>query len=116
MNHDNMDVDYEEFYSRIWPQLVYRIPSFKSACVKNAWTCPEDVNRFDDAPIFGEHLQYKNFYTMAGFSNYGAQMSLAAGRAYYERAMQQAYTSINLRRFDLRRIMMGNREEEALKL
>lgn len=111
-----MTVDYEEFYQKVWPTIVHRIPSFKNAQVMNAWAAPEDVNVFDDVPIFGEHLQYKNFYTMAGFGNYGAQMSLAGGKLYSERALDYAYSMVNVRRFDLRRIMMGNKEKERLKL
>ena len=46
----------------------------------------------------------------------GAQLSLAAGRLYAERALDDAYSTVNVRRFDLRRIMMGSRESEPLKL
>lgn len=98
------------------PQIVYRVPSFKNAQIINAWAAPEDVNVFDDAPILGEHLQYQTFYTMAGFSNYGAQMSLAAAKLYSERAYDYAYSTINVRRFDMRRVMTGSRERERLKL
>ncbi|KAI6190960.1 putative fad oxidoreductase [Aphelenchoides bicaudatus] len=106
IDHSNMEVDYNEFHQRIWPVLCHRVPSFKSAQVMNAWSAPEDVNIFDDAPIMGEHLLYQTFYTMGGFSNYGAQMSLAAGKLYSERALDYAYSLVNVRRFDLRRIMM----------
>jgi glycine/D-amino acid oxidase-like deaminating enzyme len=116
MDHTNFDVNYEEFYQKVLPQIVYRVPTFKNAQVVNAWAAPEDVNIFDDAPILGEHLQYQSFYTMAGFSNYGAQLSLAAGKLYSERALDHAYSTINVRRFDLRRVMLGNREREELKL
>jgi glycine/D-amino acid oxidase-like deaminating enzyme len=116
MDHSNMEVDYNEFHQRIWPVLCHRVPSFKNAQVMNAWSAPEDVNTFDDAPIMGEHLLYQTFYTTGGFSNYGAQMSLAAGKLYSERALDYAYSLVNVRRFDLRRIMQGNRETEPLKL
>ncbi|KAI6181893.1 putative fad oxidoreductase [Aphelenchoides besseyi] len=116
VDHTNMNVDYDEFYNDVWPQLVKRVPSFKNAKVMNAWAAEEDVNTFDDAPILGEHLLYRNLYTMSGFSNYGAQLSLAAGRLYAERAYDCAYSTVNVRRFDMRRIMLGNREMESLKL
>ncbi|KAI6222507.1 putative fad oxidoreductase [Aphelenchoides besseyi] len=116
IDHKNLEVDYDEFYKDVWPQLVKRVPSFKNAKVMNAWAAEEDVNTFDDAPILGEHLLYQNLYTMSGFSNYGAQLSLAAGRLYAERAYDCAYSTVNVRRFDMRRIMLGNREVESLKL
>lgn len=115
-DHSSMEVNYDEFHQKIWPQIVYRIPSFKNVQVVNAWSAPEDVNVFDDAPILGEHLQYQNLYTMGGFSNYGAQLGLTAGKLYAERALDCAYSMINVRRFDMRRLMLGNREHEPLKL
>ena len=42
-------------------------------------------------------------------------MAIAAGRAYSERHYDDAYTSVNLRKFDMRRIMHGNRTFEPLK-
>uniref|UniRef100_A0A914E6B7 FAD-dependent oxidoreductase domain-containing protein 1 n=1 Tax=Acrobeloides nanus TaxID=290746 RepID=A0A914E6B7_9BILA len=114
-NHDDLTVDYNEFYEKVWPVLVKRIPLFKNVKVINGWAQLNDVNIYDDAPLLGEHLKHFSLYTMAGFGSYGPQMAIAAGRAYSERHYDDAYTSVNLRKFDMRRIMHGNRTFEPLK-
>lgn len=39
--------------------------------VVNGWAQHNDVNTYDDAPIFDVHLKHSKFYTMAGFGSYG---------------------------------------------
>ncbi|KAK0404837.1 hypothetical protein QR680_017657 [Steinernema hermaphroditum] len=114
IDHSNLDVDYDYFYDKIWPVLVERVPSFKNLKIVNAWAGYEDVNTFDDSPVIGEHLLYNNFHTMSGFGNFGIQHSISVGRAFAERIFDGAYTSINLRKFDMRRIMAGSKIEEPL--
>uniref|UniRef100_A0A7E4V1K9 FAD-dependent oxidoreductase domain-containing protein 1 n=1 Tax=Panagrellus redivivus TaxID=6233 RepID=A0A7E4V1K9_PANRE len=114
-DHTNLSIDYDDFYNNIWPVLVSRVPAFKTAKVINAWAMYNDVNTFDDTPIMGEHLLFTNLYTMAGFANYGPQMSIAMGRLFAERIFEGAYTTVNVRKFDMRRIMHGNKVAEPLK-
>ncbi|KAI1730530.1 FAD dependent oxidoreductase domain-containing protein [Ditylenchus destructor] len=124
------EVDYEMFYKEIWPLLVKRVPSFKTAKVIffvvlikstvffqviNAWNMYEDCNTFDDVPILGEHLLFKSFYQICGFGGYGSQLAIAAGRLYQEREYELAYLSTNVRKFDMRRIMHGKRYHEPLR-
>ncbi|KAI1707943.1 FAD dependent oxidoreductase domain-containing protein [Ditylenchus destructor] len=109
------DVDYEMFYKEIWPLLVKRVPSFKTAKVINAWNLYEDCNTFDDVPILGEHLLFKSFYQMCGFGGYGSQLAIAAGRLYQEKEYEMAYLGTNVRKFDMRRIMQGKRYHEPLR-
>ncbi|TKR81396.1 hypothetical protein L596_015270 [Steinernema carpocapsae] len=115
MDHSNLNIDYDYFYDTIWPVLAERIPAFKNLKVVNAWAGYEDVNTFDGSPLIGEHLMHKNFHMMCGFGNFGIQHSLAVGRGFAERIFDGAYTSINLRKFDMRRIMAGQKIEEALR-
>uniref|UniRef100_A0AC35TSI0 DAO domain-containing protein n=1 Tax=Rhabditophanes sp. KR3021 TaxID=114890 RepID=A0AC35TSI0_9BILA len=115
IDHSNLDIDYDYYYNNILPTLVKRIPSFESSKVINAWARYEDVNTFDDAPIIGEHLLYKNLFTMCGYGRYGIQFKLSAARAFAERVFDGAYTSINLRKYDMRRIMQNQPIKEPLK-
>lgn len=78
-----MDVDYDDFYQKIWPVLVDRVPGFQTAKVtnllefykifriklqvKSAWSGYQDINTFDDAPVIGEHPLYTNLHMMCGF-------------------------------------------------
>ncbi|KJH42878.1 FAD dependent oxidoreductase [Dictyocaulus viviparus] len=110
---DSLEVNYNEFYHEIWPVLVRRVPAFKTAKIKSAWCGYQDVNTFDSAPVIGEHLLYQNLHMLCGFGDRGAMHSLAAGRAFAERIFDGAYININLRKFDMRRIMKMDKLHEA---
>ncbi|CAB3405883.1 unnamed protein product [Caenorhabditis bovis] len=105
IDHSKLEVDYDDFYKKIWPVLVDRVPGFETAKVKSAWSGYQDVNTFDDAPVIGEHPLYSNLHMMCGFGGRGVMHSLAAGRAYAERIFDGAYINVNLRKFDMRRIV-----------
>ncbi|KAK5982804.1 FAD-dependent oxidoreductase domain-containing protein 1 [Trichostrongylus colubriformis] len=113
---ESLEVDYNEFYEKIWPVLVKRAPGFQSAKIKSAWCGFQDVNTFDSAPVIGEHPLYKNLYMLCGFGGRGAMHSLAAGRAFAERTYDGAYVNINLRKFDMRRIVKVDKLREAFSL
>uniref|UniRef100_A0A915NRL3 FAD dependent oxidoreductase domain-containing protein n=1 Tax=Meloidogyne floridensis TaxID=298350 RepID=A0A915NRL3_9BILA len=112
---DEPPIDYNEFYEQVWPLLVERVPSFRTAKVINAWHSYEDVNMFDEAPIIGEHLVHENFIQVCGLGGYGPQMSIAIGKALSEKFYDRAYVTVNLRKFDMRRIMHGSRCKELKK-
>nr|CAD2133635.1 unnamed protein product [Meloidogyne enterolobii] len=112
---DEPPIDYNEFYEQVWPLLVERVPSFRTAKVINAWHSYEDVNMFDEAPIIGEHLVHENFIQVCGLGGYGPQMSIAIGKALSERFYDRAYVTVNLRKFDMRRIMHGSRCKELFR-
>ncbi|VDL72776.1 unnamed protein product [Nippostrongylus brasiliensis] len=111
--NESLEVDYNEFYEKIWPVLVKRVPGFQTAKIKSAWCGYQDVNTFDDAPVIGEHPLYQNLYMMCGFADRSAMHSLAAGRAFAERLYDGAYVNINLRKFDMRRIVKMDKLREA---
>ncbi|XGW16336.1 hypothetical protein V3C99_001641 [Haemonchus contortus] len=111
-DRESLEVDYNEFYEKIWPVLVKRVPEFHSAKIKSAWCGFQDVNVFDSAPVIGEHPIYQNLYMMCGFGGRSAMHSLAAGRAFAERLYDGAYVNINLRKFDMRRLVKMDRLQE----
>lgn len=113
IENESLEVDYSEFYEKIWPVMVKRVPGFQTAKIKSAWCGYQDVNTFDSAPVIGEHPLYQNLYMMCGFGSRGAMHSLAAGRAFAERLYDGAYVNINLRKFDMRRIVKMDRLQEA---
>uniref|UniRef100_A0A0K0FYA2 FAD-dependent oxidoreductase domain-containing protein 1 n=1 Tax=Strongyloides venezuelensis TaxID=75913 RepID=A0A0K0FYA2_STRVS len=115
IDHSNLKVDYDYFCNVIWPLLVERVPGFKNINIVNAWARYEDVNIFDDAPVIGEHLLYKNLFMMCGYGSYGIQFKLSAAKAFAERAFDGAYVSVNLRKYDMRRIMKNEPLKEPLK-
>jgi len=46
---------------------------------------------------------------------YGPQMSIAIGKALSEKFYDRAYVTVNLRKFDMRRIMHGSRCKELFR-
>uniref|UniRef100_A0A915Q506 FAD-dependent oxidoreductase domain-containing protein 1 n=1 Tax=Setaria digitata TaxID=48799 RepID=A0A915Q506_9BILA len=112
IDHSNLEVDYDYFYDNIWPILAKRVPAFKNLKIKNAWAGYEDVNTFDNSPVIGEHLLYQNLHFLCGFGNRGMQHALAVGRSYAEKLLEGAYLSLNLRKFDMRRLVKMEKLEE----
>ncbi|VDN22133.1 unnamed protein product [Gongylonema pulchrum] len=103
IDHSNLEIDYDYFYESIWPTLAKRVPAFKNL---------KDVNTFDNSPIIGEHLLYKNVHFLCGFGNRGMQHALAVGRSYSEKLLEGAYISLNLRKFDMRRLVKMEKLQE----
>uniref|UniRef100_A0A914W269 FAD-dependent oxidoreductase domain-containing protein 1 n=1 Tax=Plectus sambesii TaxID=2011161 RepID=A0A914W269_9BILA len=112
IDHSNLDVDYDYFYEKIWPVLAKRIPAFEKLKVKSAWAGYYDYNTFDQNAFIGPHLVYDNFFQVNGFSGHGLQHAIAAGRGLMERFYDGAYTSINMRKFDMRRLVKNAKLEE----
>jgi hypothetical protein len=65
--------------------------------------------------IVGEHLVHENFFQVCGLGGYGPQLSIAIGKCLAERIYDLAYTSVNLRKFDMRRVMHGRRIHELFR-
>lgn len=80
--------------------------------IKNAWARYEDVNLYDNAPVIGDHLLYKNYLIACGFGERGIQHSLAAARGISEKVYEGAFLSINLGKFDMRRFVSGRKIDE----
>ncbi|KAL3088790.1 hypothetical protein niasHT_023138 [Heterodera trifolii] len=112
---DDPPIDYDEFFEQVFPALIQRVPSFRDAKVINAWHSYEDFNTFDNLPVIGEHLMDESFFQLCGFGGYGPQMAIAAGRMFMERIFDFAYSTVNLRKFDMRRIMHGERLHEQFR-
>lgn len=70
------------------------------------------MNTFDNSPVIGEHLLYQNLHFLCGFGNRGMQHALAVGRSYAEKLLEGAYLSLNLRKFDMRRLVKMEKLEE----
>jgi len=104
---DNLDVDYDYFYDKIWPLLASRVPAFESCKVKNAWAGYYDYNYFDENCVIGNHPYYDNVYFCTGFSGHGIQQAPAAGLCLAELLLHEQYDTIDLSRFDFRRFLVG---------
>lgn len=70
------------------------------------------MNIFDNSPVIGEHLLYTNLHFLCGFGNRGMQHALAVGRSYAEKLLEGAYLTLNLRKFDMRRLVKMEKLQE----
>lgn len=105
--NDNLDVDYDYFYEKLWPILAHRVPAFEKCKVKNAWAGYYDYNYFDENCIIGGHPYYQNHWFCTGFSGHGIQQAAAAGLALTELMTHNQYGKLDLSRFDFRRFLVG---------
>jgi len=106
-SNENLDVDYDYFYEKLWPILAHRVPAFENCKVKNAWAGYYDYNYYDENCIIGGHPYYQNLYFCNGFSGHGIQQAPAAGLALAELITYNQYENIDLSRFDFRRFLVG---------
>uniref|UniRef100_A0A1I7X9M2 Glycosyl-4,4'-diaponeurosporenoate acyltransferase n=1 Tax=Heterorhabditis bacteriophora TaxID=37862 RepID=A0A1I7X9M2_HETBA len=117
IDHSNLEVDYNEFYDKIWPILVKRVPAFQTAKVRIDFILYSLIcSIFLFLRGILEDLIYitLNFGILIVYFR-GAMHSIAAGRAYSEKVFDGAYVNINLRRFDMRRIVKFEKLEEIYK-
>ena len=100
------DVNYDYFDEVIWPALVNRVPKFESLKVKNGWAGHYAQNVFDGNLLLGPwpgHLQ--NFLIATGCSGHGLQHAPAIGRAISELIIDGGFTTLDLSRLSLQRLI-----------
>ncbi len=94
----------EKFAERLWPDLVYYLPTFDRLRVVSGWAGLYAVNTFDGNAILGEWPELKGFYVMGGFSGHGFQQCHANGRYIAELIVGQEPT-LDLSIFSPQRIL-----------
>ncbi|KAG8186200.1 hypothetical protein JTE90_008730 [Oedothorax gibbosus] len=100
----NLEVDYNFFEKEVWPSLAKRVPAFEAVKVSSAWAGYYDYNTFDQNAIVGMHPYFPNIYFATGFSGHGIQMAPAIGRAMMELLIDKEYTTLDLKRFSMKRV------------
>lgn len=103
---ENLDVDYNFFDERVWPNLSKRIPAFEAIKVASAWSGYYDYNTFDENGIIGPHPYYSNLYIATGFSGHGIQQAPAVGRAISELILDGNFQTIDLTRLGFDRLIV----------
>jgi FAD-dependent oxidoreductase domain-containing protein 1 len=107
-----LEVDPQEFETRIWPALASRVPAFDSIKVTNAWAGYYEVDTFDHNAIIGRHPTIRNLVFANGFSGHGIQQAPAVGRAVAELLVHDRYLTIDCTVFEFERLAAGRRVEE----
>lgn len=98
-------IDYEPYETIVWPALAERVPAFESLKLMSAWAGYYDYNTLDQNGIIGRHPGIGNMLVCTGFSGHGLQQGYAAGRAIAELILDGRFTTIDLTRFGVERIL-----------
>ena len=109
----DLEVDYTQFASRVWPLLAKRVPAFEAIKMVRAWAGFFEVNTLDQNAILGPHPEVENFFFINGFSGHGFQQSPGAGRAIAELIAFGSHRTLDLGRFSFDRLV---REEPLQEL
>ena len=102
------DLDDSLFDTAIWPDLAHRVPAFETLKMQRSWVGHYDWCYLDGNMVLGPWTgRLENFYIACGFSGHGLQHAPAVGRALKELLVDGGYQTIDLSRFDYRRVMTG---------
>ncbi|KAJ8604506.1 hypothetical protein CTAYLR_000908 [Chrysophaeum taylorii] len=100
----DFDVDYDLFYSTVWPALARRVPAFETLKLCSAWAGFYEYNTLDQNGILGFHPDHKNLLLATGFSGHGLQHSPGVGRAVAELVDLNRFETLDLSRLAFDRI------------
>jgi glycine/D-amino acid oxidase-like deaminating enzyme len=101
----NWELDYAAFEEVLWPRLASHSSAFDAIKMKGGWVGHYDMNLLDGNPVIDRLPTVANFIVAAGFSGHGLQHAPAVGRAVKEMIMDGGFRSIDLSRFNYRRIV-----------
>jgi FAD-dependent oxidoreductase domain-containing protein 1 len=101
----NWELDHAAFEEVLWPRLASHSSAFDAIKMKGGWVGHYDMNLLDGNPVIDRLPTVANFIVAAGFSGHGLQHAPAVGRAVKEMIMDGGFRSIDLSRFNYRRIV-----------
>jgi FAD-dependent oxidoreductase domain-containing protein 1 len=101
----NWDLDHAAFDEVLWPRLASQSSAFDAIKMKGGWVGHYDMNLLDGNPVIDRLPTVSNFIVAAGFSGHGLQHAPAVGRAVKEMILDGGFRSIDLSRFNYRRVI-----------
>jgi FAD-dependent oxidoreductase domain-containing protein 1 len=101
----NWELDYSAFDTVLWPRLAAQSSAFDAIKMKGGWVGHYDMNLVDGNPVIDRLPTLSNFIVAAGFSGHGLQHGPAVGRAVKEMILDGGFRSIDLSRFNYRRVV-----------
>lgn len=101
----NFDVDSNYFDEVVWPALAHRFPKFERLRLLNTMPGLYDQNDFDGNMVIGPITGGpENFHLLSGYSGHGLMHAPGSGRAMAELLLTGSYQTIDLTRFEYKRI------------
>jgi FAD-dependent oxidoreductase domain-containing protein 1 len=101
----NWELDYSAFDTVLWPRLAAQSSAFDAIKMKGGWVGHYDMHLVDGNPVIDRLPTLSNFIVAAGFSGHGLQHGPAVGRAVKEMILDGGFRSIDLSRFNYRRVV-----------
>ena len=101
----NWELDHAAFDDVVWPRLAGQSSAFEAIKMRSGWVGHYDMNLLDGNPVIDRAPAAGNFILAAGFSGHGLQHAPAIGRAVKEMILDGGFRSIDLSRFNYRRIV-----------
>ncbi len=100
-NQDDLEPDWNDFESEVWPAMAMRAPMFEELKMENAWAGYYDTNVLDNNAVVGKHPKMDNVYLASGFTGRGLMEAPGIGRGLMELITTGEYQTINLSCFNL---------------
>lgn len=101
----NFEVDSNYFDEVVWPALAHRFPKFERLRLMNTMPGLYDQNDFDGNMVIGPITGGpENFHILSGYSGHGLMHAPGSGRAMAELLLTGSYQTIDLTRFEYKRI------------
>ena len=104
---DDFDFDHSLWENKVWPTVATRVPQFEAVKVINEWVGHYAYNTLDQNALLGRAAECENFIFVNGFSGHGLQQAPAMGRGIAELITFGGYRSLDLRAFDVNRVLRG---------
>ena len=104
-NQDDLEPDWNDFESEVWPAMAMRAPMFEELKLENAWAGYYDTNVLDNNAVVGKHPKMDNVYLASGFTGRGLMEAPGIGRGLMELITTGKYQSIDLTCFDPCRVL-----------
>ena len=111
-NQDDLEPDWNDFESEVWPAMAMRAPMFEELKLENAWAGYYDTNVLDNNAVVGKHPKMDNVYLASGFTGRGLMEAPGIGRGLMELITTGEYQSIDLTCFDPMRILNNEKRFE----
>ncbi len=99
------ELDHAAFEAVVWPRLAQQSSAFEAIKMKGGWVGHYDMSQLDGNPVIDRCPTVPNFIVAAGFSGHGLQHGPAVGRAVAELILDGGFRSIDLCRFNYRRVL-----------
>ena len=113
---DDLEPAWYDFEELVLPALAQRIPAMEELKLTGGWAGYYDCNKLDNNAVVGKHPKYENVYLASGFTGRGLMQAPGIGRALTELITTGFYQSIDLKCFEIDRVLNNNKRTEPYVL